>query len=221
MAAQQQKGTDKSQSTTQGKPAFGGGEASTDPRSAQPGRSTQQSAGMGSPSGTTGSNMPARRGEMGSGLAGQVRNSASEAFGTVKARAAETLEGQKHTLSSGLNNVAENIRRLGDNVADTDRADGVSRFAADYSSTAADKIEQVAHYFDEHDLNAIYHDVEKVARDNAAIFIGGAFALGFLAARFLKSSGRTGMEGSGRGRTGNGYGEQLHSSSSDVRPLSH
>lgn len=216
MAAQQQKGTDKSQTTPAGKGASAFG--SSDPMGTS--RTSQQSSSTGVPSGLTGTNMTARRQETGSGLAGQVRNSASEAFGTVKARAAESLEEQKHTLSTGLNNVAENIRRLGDNVADTDRADGVSRFAADYSSTAADKLEQVAHYFDDHDLNAIYHDVENVARNNAAIFIGGAFALGFLAARFLKSSGRTGMERSIGGRTGNGYGED-RLSSSDVRPLSH
>lgn len=216
MAAQQQKGTDKSQTTPAGKGTSGFG--SPDPTGT--GRTSQQSSSTGIPSGLSGTNMPARRQESGAGLAGQVRNSASEAFGTVKARAAESLEEQKHTLSTGLSNVAENIRRLGDNVADTDRADGVSRFAADYSSTAADKLEQVAHYFDDHDLNAIYHDVEKVARNNAAIFIGGAFALGFLAARFLKSSGRTGMEGSIDGRTGNGHGED-RLSSSDVRPLSH
>ena len=116
---------------------------------------------------------------------------------TLSDEEAAKIEEQKSTLSSGLSNVAENVRKLGDNMATKRDADPLTRFAADYSETAAEKLDSVATYFDSHDLNAIYHDVEDLARRNPAVFIGGALALGFLAARFFKSTSPRYMEGEG------------------------
>ena len=131
------------------------------------------------------------------GLVEQMRSSATDVLRTAKSNTAAKIEEQKSTLSSGLSNVAENVRKLGDDMAAKKDADPLTRFAADYSETAAEKLESVATYFDSHDLNAIYHDVEDLARRNPTIFIGGALALGFLAARFFKSTSPRYMEGGG------------------------
>ena len=131
------------------------------------------------------------------GLVDQMRSSATDVLRTAKSNTAAKIEEQKSTISSGLSNVAENVRKLGDNMGAKSDADPLTRFASDYSGTAADKLESVATYFDSHDLNAIYHDVEDMARRNPAIFIGGALALGFLAARFFKSSSPRYLEAEG------------------------
>lgn len=169
--------------------------------------------------GTSGSTGLPVRTSSSEGILGQVKSTASDALGTVKTRATEKIEEQKHTLASGLTSVADNIRRLGSQVStEPETSENIAKYAGQYSETAAAKLEQAATYFDEHDLNAIYHDVENAARNNAAIFIGGAFALGFLAARFLKSSRTATNISSGR-RLGNG--ESGKWVETDVQSLGH
>ena len=127
-------------------------------------------------------------GGTGGGLMDQVRHSASDTFQTVKSNTTAKLEEQKSTLSTGLITVADNIRQLGSNLSGGQQSDPVTRFAADYSQTAADKLRSAADYFNTHDIETMYRDVEGLARRNPAVFVGSAFALGFLASRFLKSS---------------------------------
>jgi hypothetical protein len=122
------------------------------------------------------------------GLMAQMRSSASEVLDNATAKATDRIQEQKSNISAGLSNVASGIRDLGNNLATSGSENHIARITSEASSTAAKKIEGIADYFDQHDLNAIYHDVEALARRNPAIFFGGAFALGFLAARFLKSS---------------------------------
>lgn len=122
------------------------------------------------------------------GLMRQFRSSASEAYDSATAKATEKLEEKKSDLSSGLNNVATSIRQLGDNLGGSSAGDQLSRLTSDFSSSAAEKIQRAANYFERQDLNGLYHDAENLARRNPALVLGGAFALGFLAARFLKSS---------------------------------
>ena len=118
----------------------------------------------------------------------QFRSSASEAFDSATTKASEKLEEKKTDLSSGLSNVASSIRQLGDNLGGPGTDDQISRLTSEFSSSAAAKIQNAANYFERQDLNAVYRDAERFARNNPAWVLGGAFALGFLAARFLKSS---------------------------------
>ena len=143
-------------------------------------------------------------GGTGSGLMDQVRSSASDTFQTVKSNTTAKLEEQKSTLSTGLISVADNIRALSSNLSAGQQTDPISRFAADYSQTAADKLRSAADYFNTHDIETMYRDVEGLARRNPAVFVGGAFALGFLASRFLKSSSSRANRGYGSyGSSGN------------------
>ena len=73
-------------------------------------------------------------------------------------------------------------------LRETDEQTGVTDTAAKYSDSLAKQIEQISNYFERNDVRAMVSDVEDFARKNPVVFIGGAFALGFLAARFLKSS---------------------------------
>lgn len=117
----------------------------------------------------------------------QAKETASEAYEVAAEKATTKLEEQKTTLSSGLATVADSVRRVSQNLKGQDVKDGMAKFTADYSDAAAQKIEQVANYFERKDVRAMYNDIENFARRNPAMFIGGAFAIGLLAARFLKS----------------------------------
>jgi hypothetical protein len=80
---------------------------------------------------------------------------------------------------------------------------GLAESAAKYTDTAARKIENLAGYFETRSVRDMARDLEGYARRNPAIFLGAAFGLGVLAARFLKSSPQNFNEGSGEfNRTG-------------------
>jgi hypothetical protein len=89
-----------------------------------------------------------------------------------KTRAAETLSGVASTLLSS----SEQLR--GQNQAGASRA--IER--------AAEGVERFANYLQDTDVDDVVEQVHEFARRQPAAFIGGAFALGFIASRFLKAS---------------------------------
>jgi hypothetical protein len=117
----------------------------------------------------------------------QAKETAGQAYEVAAEKATNKLEEQKTTLSGGLSSVADSVRKVSDNLRGPDVQDGISKFTAEYSDVAARKIEDVANYFDNKSVREMYSDVENFARRNPAVFVGGAFALGLLLSRFLKS----------------------------------
>jgi hypothetical protein len=91
-------------------------------------------------------------------------------------------------LASGLGTVADTIRQVGSTLRETDEQTGITNTAAQYGDSLAQQIEKISQYFERSDVRVMMRDVETFARRNPAVFIGGAFAVGLLAARFLKSS---------------------------------
>lgn len=125
--------------------------------------------------------------DTGKSLLEGAKATASEAYSSVADKAASTIEEQKAGLTGGLTSAAETVRRVSGTISEGDSQGGVSEYAARYTETAAQKLEDAAQYFDRTDLKGIARDVESFARRNPAIFLGTAFALGVLAARFIKS----------------------------------
>jgi hypothetical protein len=138
----------------------------------------------------------------GEGILQQAKSTAGQAYGVAAEKAASKLEEQKATLSGGLSSVAGSIRQVSENLQGPDVQAGIGKFAHEYSDMAAQKIEEAANYFERKDLSDLYRDVERFARRNPGAFIGAAFAIGMLTARFLKSS----SPDSGRG---NGAAERM------------
>ncbi len=91
------------------------------------------------------------------------------------------MEG-KEKAASKLGGIAQALRAGGDELG--------SDFAGNYIGKAAQQIESLTDYVQTKDLPEIVSDVERFARREPAIFLGGSFALGLLAARFLKSTSR-------------------------------
>lgn len=124
-------------------------------------------------------------------LMDQARSAAGTAYEAVADKANSTIEEKKAGLTGGLTSVADTIRQVGDGLNRGDDQNPVAEYSAQYAETAAAKLEQVAGYFENKDLRAMARDLESFARRNPAVFLGSAFALGVLAARFFKSSAPT------------------------------
>ena len=124
------------------------------------------------------------------GLVDQAKQTAGQAYGAMTDKAADKIDEQKATLADGLSSVADSIRQASQNLGGPQADNQIAQYAGKYTQTAAEKVEQIARYFDTHDTRAMVRDVESFARRNPAVFIGAAFGLGILAARFLKSSPR-------------------------------
>lgn len=136
--------------------------------------------------------IPENVAETAKGIVSQVKESggriASEAIGQVKDKAAVKIDEQKNSLAQNLDGVAQTIRHLGGNLKDTGIPVGVASTTVEYGDKLAKQVEQFSNYLEKHNVGEMMKDVENFARRNPAYFIGGAFLLGFLGARFLKSS---------------------------------
>lgn len=126
--------------------------------------------------------------ETAKGFYDQAKSTAGQAFGAATKRATEVLDEQKGTVASGLTTVADSIKQVGESLNATEENNKITETAAKYTNSLAERIENISGYFERKDVREMARDVENFARRYPAYFVGGAFALGFLAARFLKSS---------------------------------
>lgn len=133
------------------------------------------------------------------GLYDQAKNTAGQAYGVATQKATEVLEEKKGGLAEGLSGVVETIRQVGDTLRENEGQTPITGKAAEYGDTLAQQIEKVSNYFERNDVRTMVRDVESFARRNPAVFIGTAFALGLLTARFLKASPRN-LSSGGSGR---------------------
>jgi ElaB/YqjD/DUF883 family membrane-anchored ribosome-binding protein len=140
--------------------------------------------------------------ETAKGIYDQAKSTVGQAYGVATKRATEVLDEQKGTLAGGLTSVADSIKQVGENLSSTDEQNKITETAAKYTNTLAEQIENISGYFERKDVKDMVRDVESFARKYPAYFIGGAVAVGFLAARFLKSSNPKQLT-QGAGRTYN------------------
>jgi len=187
---------------------LGGGEfgnaGTVNPDFSDSGSSTTGISGTQNKTGSTGSGASGlsvdSAKETARGLYDQAKSTAGQAFGAATKRATEVLDEQKGTVASGLTSVADSIKQVGENLNTTNEPNPIAEKAAQYTSSLAGQIENLSGYFERKDVRDMVRDVETFARRYPAYFIGGAVALGFLAARFLKSS-NPGQRRGGAGRT--------------------
>jgi hypothetical protein len=120
--------------------------------------------------------------------AGQATGQATgQAAGQVQQKATSRLDQQKQTLVEGLGSVAEGIRRMGENLGQTEQG-GVVALTARYGDSLAGGLKRFSGYLSEREVGDLIYEMEDYARRNSTYFVGGAFVLGLLGARFLKSS---------------------------------
>lgn len=134
---------------------------------------------------------------MGAGSTGQSRSGSSEGTSrvaekarglkeTVTERAAEkahsAFDSQKNRAVESVSGIASALRDSADAVGSQNESVGM------LIRRAADMIDNVTQNLESKDLDQLVWDVQSLARRNPALFFGGALAIGFAAARFLKAS---------------------------------
>jgi len=116
-------------------------------------------------------------------VADQTKQAARQVIDQARDQATSKLGSQKDNAAAGLNSVAQALRQTGEHLREQDQT-GVTS----YIDGAADQVEQLSTYLQNHDIGQLVDDVEYFARRRPALFVGGAFVLGILGARFLKST---------------------------------
>ena len=101
----------------------------------------------------------------------------------VRERATSQLTTQKDRATDGLGNVAQAVRETTQHLR-TQQHDAI----AGYAERAADQLERFQQRLKEKDVSELLDDAQRLARSQPALFIGGAFAIGLIGARFFKSS---------------------------------
>jgi len=120
---------------------------------------------------TTADEVRSKVDEAASTIGEQAQRIANTQIGTQKERAAGTLQSIAQTLRDGSSSLEEQQPQV-----------------ASIGEQAANRIEQLSDYVQQHDVSEMVGDAERLARQQPAVFLGAAFAVGFVAARFLKAT---------------------------------
>lgn len=119
-------------------------------------------------------------------VAEQARQTASGVVEAVQQQAVSRLDKQKEHAAEELASVAGTVRQMGDQLKQPEHG-AVAQYAAHYGDVAADQLQQISGYLRQHDVKQLVREVEGFARREPLLFTGGAFVLGLMGARFLKS----------------------------------
>jgi ElaB/YqjD/DUF883 family membrane-anchored ribosome-binding protein len=124
----------------------------------------------------------------------QAKEGAEEVMGKAREKAGEAAEKAqqqaKSQLSIGKDRVADSFDSVAQALRSSNEQMGQEAgFVGDYMSRAADRVSEISEHLRRRDVNELIHETEDFARREPTIFMAGAFTLGLLAARFLRSSG--------------------------------
>jgi len=112
-------------------------------------------------------------------LAQHVQQTAGHVADQARSRA----ETQKDRATQSLTSTAHALRQTGQHLEDQgERAVGQAM------DKSAGQIERLAEYVERRDVSQLIGEAEDFARRQPTLFLGAAFAMGFAASRFLKSS---------------------------------
>ena len=133
------------------------------------------SSDIGSPSQGTGR-------EQGSAVE-QAKSEAGRLTQAARGRTLSYLEERKALLADNVGGVADAARNAAQQFDEQGNA-----MVADYIHRAADGLERFSDAVRNRDVSSLMGEAEDFARRQPAVFIGAGVAVGFLLARFLKSS---------------------------------
>lgn len=135
--------------------------------------------------------MTMRSGPEGTGTGGGDRlgeatqDLAERAVDLAQQRVGTEVDSQLGRAADVLHQVAEAVRKSGDEIR------GDQPQVASLTETAARQVDRASDFLRGTDVEGVVHEVETFARRQPVLFLGGAVALGALAARFLKASPET------------------------------
>jgi hypothetical protein len=115
-------------------------------------------------------------------LGDAAKDFAANAAGKVQDQVQEAVTQQKSAGADYIGSIAQATALAADEF------DDALPQAAHYIRQASEQIQNVADTVRERDVRELVGEVENFARQQPALFFGGAVILGFAALRFLKSS---------------------------------
>lgn len=118
--------------------------------------------------------------------AGQAGQEAMKVAEQAKDQGFSWLNKQKGQASEMMGATQKAVEEVGQKL----RQEGHGTMA-DFAEMAAQQVDRFSQNFGQRDVEDLFMDLERMARRQPAYFLGGALALGFLAARFMKSSAQS------------------------------
>jgi len=114
---------------------------------------------------------------------GEVADKARELGHQVEDAAVSKAEEGRHRVAEEVHRVGEALR-----TGARELREGDDDRTTDFIERLAEPVERISEYLERHDTREMASELEDFGRRNQAVFLGGAFALGMLGARFLKAS---------------------------------
>ncbi len=94
-----------------------------------------------------------------------------------------TVDTGRQRAADALQQVARTLQGNGENLGDGEGTSGVNSYVAQ----AGSQLQRAADYLRDANVHELVAETERFARRQPALFLGGAFTVGLLAARMLKS----------------------------------
>lgn len=118
--------------------------------------------------------------------ADQVKSKASDSMSRAKGQAIDLVGDRKRQAADRLGRVSTAIHDSANTVEDDDPN------IAYYTHRIADRLDSVAEYVRNHDLNGLMEDASGIARRHPTAFLGGMFVAGLLLGNMVKASAPNG-----------------------------
>ena len=126
------------------------------------------------------------------GAGQKLRDRAAGLAGMAKRQVSQQYEERIGGVAQEMQNLAGALREVSQKL---NEGEATSRLGALALDQAARHLENLGRSMDGKDLDDLVAGIERLARRNPAAFLGTAAAIGFLGARFLKSTSRGRSEG--------------------------
>lgn len=147
----------------------------------------------------------------------KVSETAAVAKEQVTRKASQVGEQAKASVDTRMNEVAHELGSVADAVRQTTQEVGGDQNAAvsRYGEQLAGQIESISSYLNNNGVEEVLDDLQNFARRQPAMFLGGAFMLGIVVGRFLRSSTDRGygLDQGGRDLYGQPYADTSYGGS--------
>jgi len=116
-------------------------------------------------------------------LTSEAKRVASDMADQATKSAERQLAGGKERAAEAMGHLAGALRHTGEQLGNQDMP-----MVIDYLGRAATQVDGMSNYLRRVTLPQVVNDLERFARREPVLFMGGAFVVGLLGGRFLKSS---------------------------------
>ena len=134
----------------------------------------------------------------------QAKEKLTDAASQAGDKVASRLDTQKDRAAQGLESVAQALRQASDQLRSEPQGPPVHEYVA----SAANRLEHLSGYLRSTDTKDMIRGLERFARQQPALFVGGAFMVGLLSARFLKTSSESNSYRSGSNQRADSFGRE-------------